>query len=83
MLGVEGSIPVIMRKLKIGLALGAGAARGWSHIGTIKALQRAGIEIDIVAGCSIGALVGAAFACNRLPVLEKWVSSLATGTCCD
>ena len=66
-----------MRKLKIGLALGAGAARGWSHIGTIKALQRAGIEIDIVAGCSIGALVGAAFACNRLPVLEKWVSSFS------
>ncbi len=43
-----------MRKLKIGLALGAGAARGWSHIGVINALQRAGIEIDIVAGCSIG-----------------------------
>ncbi|HBT7581104.1 patatin-like phospholipase family protein, partial [Escherichia coli] len=49
-----------MRKLKIGLALGAGAARGWSHIGVINALQRAGIEIDIVAGCSIGSLVGAA-----------------------
>lgn len=56
-----------MRKLKIGLALGAGAARGWSHIGVINALQRAGIEIDIVAGCSIGSLVGAAYACNRLP----------------
>ncbi|MGM7628911.1 patatin-like phospholipase family protein, partial [Serratia marcescens] len=46
-------------------------------MGTIKALQRAGIEIDIVAGCSICALVGAAFACNRLPVLEKWVSSFS------
>ncbi|MEF3102271.1 patatin-like phospholipase RssA [Raoultella terrigena] len=66
-----------MRKLKIGLALGAGAARGWSHIGVIKALQRAGIEIDVVAGCSIGSLVGAAYACNRLPILEKWVCSFS------
>lgn len=66
-----------MRKLKIGLALGAGVARGWSHIGVINALQRAGIEIDIVAGCSIGSLVGAAYACNRLPALESWVCSFS------
>jgi Predicted esterase of the alpha-beta hydrolase superfamily len=66
-----------MRKVKIGLALGSGAARGWSHIGVIKALQQMGIEIDIVAGCSIGSLVGAAFACNRLPALEKWVCSFS------
>ncbi|WP_436874339.1 patatin-like phospholipase RssA [Kosakonia sacchari] len=64
-----------MRKVKIGLALGSGAARGWAHIGVINALQRAGIEIDIVAGCSIGSLVGAAYACGRLPALEKWVRS--------
>lgn len=64
-----------MRKLKIGLALGSGAARGWSHIGVIKALERTGIEIDIVAGCSIGALVGAAYACDRLDALEKWVTA--------
>ena len=66
-----------MRKLKIGLALGAGAARGWSHIGVINALRRAGIEIDIVAGCSIGSLVGAAYACNRLPALESWICSFS------
>ncbi len=66
-----------MRKLKIGLALGAGAARGWSHIGVINALQQAGIEIDIVAGCSIGSLVGAAYACNRLPALESRVCSFS------
>ncbi|MCS5873304.1 hypothetical protein LN650_12760 [Klebsiella pneumoniae subsp. pneumoniae] len=41
----------------------------------MNALQRAGIEIDIVAGCSIGSLVGAAYACNRLPALESWVCS--------
>lgn len=46
-----------MRKIKIGLALGSGAARGWSHIGVINALKKVGIEIDIVAGCSIGSLV--------------------------
>ncbi|HBD4973208.1 TPA: patatin-like phospholipase family protein, partial [Escherichia coli] len=49
-----------MRKIKIGLALGSGAARGWSHIGVINALKKVGIEIDIIAGCSIGSLVGAA-----------------------
>lgn len=64
-----------MRTVKIGLALGSGAARGWSHIGVINALQHAGINIDIVAGCSIGSLVGAAYSCGRLPMLEKWVRS--------
>lgn len=66
-----------MRTVKIGLALGAGAARGWSHIGVINALQRAGIKIDVVAGCSIGALVGAAHACGKLPELETWVRSFS------
>ena len=44
----------------IALVLGAGGARGLAHIGVIEALESAGIEIDVVAGCSIGALVGAA-----------------------
>ncbi|MEX9251425.1 patatin-like phospholipase RssA [Pseudenterobacter timonensis] len=64
-----------MRKVKIGLALGSGAARGWSHIGVITALQRLGVEIDIVAGCSIGSLVGSAFACGKIAELETWVRS--------
>jgi NTE family protein len=46
---------------RIGLALGSGAAHGWSHIGVIEALAEAGIAPDIVCGCSIGALVGAAY----------------------
>ena len=57
-----------MRQIKIGLALGAGSAKGWAHIGVINALKKLGIEVDIVAGCSVGALVGAAFAscaCRR------------------
>ncbi|MGK9171890.1 patatin-like phospholipase RssA [Yokenella regensburgei] len=66
-----------MRSVKIGLALGSGSARGWSHIGVINALQRAGIHIDVVAGCSIGSLVGAAFACGKLPELETWVRAFS------
>lgn len=66
-----------MRKIKIGLALGSGAARGWSHIGVIRAIKRMGIEIDIVAGCSIGSLVGAAYASNKLSLLEEWVCSFS------
>lgn len=57
--------------------MGSGAARGWSHIGVINALQRAGIQIDVVAGCSIGSLVGAAYACGKLGELEQWVRSFS------
>ncbi|MDT0594258.1 patatin-like phospholipase RssA [Glaciecola petra] len=63
--------------MKIGLALGAGAARGWSHIGIIKALQEMGVKIDVVAGCSIGAYVGSAFASGKLNELEEWSYSLS------
>ena len=62
--------------MKIGIALGAGAARGWTHIGIIKALEKLGVNIDIVAGCSIGAYVGAAYSSGRLLELESWASSL-------
>jgi NTE family protein len=47
---------------KIGLVLGSGAARGLSHIGVIKALAERDISIDIIAGTSIGAIVGACYA---------------------
>jgi NTE family protein len=63
-------------KIKIGLALGSGSARGWSHIGVIEALQAHGIEPDIICGCSIGALVGASYAANKITALEEWVRSL-------
>ncbi|MFB0913000.1 MAG: patatin-like phospholipase family protein, partial [Glaciecola sp.] len=62
--------------MKIGLALGAGAARGWAHIGIIRALQKEGVQIDIIAGCSIGAYVGAAFASGKLDELEAWPNTL-------
>jgi NTE family protein len=61
---------------RIGLALGSGAARGWSHIGIVEALAEAGIEPDIVCGCSIGALVGAALVAGELPALKDFAQSL-------
>lgn len=62
--------------LKVGLALGSGAARGWSHIGVLKALEKAGIKADIVVGTSIGALVGAAYLSGRIEQLEGWLGEL-------
>jgi NTE family protein len=66
----------LSRAPKIGLALGAGGARGWSHIGVIDALAEAGIRPDIVCGTSMGALVGAAHAAGELGRLEEWALSL-------
>lgn len=65
-----------MMKPKIGLALGSGGARGWAHIGAIRALHDLGIVPDYVAGCSMGALVGAAYAAGRLDELERWALSI-------
>ena len=58
---------------KIGLALGSGSARGWAHIGVIRALKEAGIQPDYVAGTSIGALVGAVYASGDIDSLEEVV----------
>ncbi|MEW8027882.1 MAG: patatin-like phospholipase RssA [Candidatus Thiodiazotropha sp.] len=63
-------------EMKIGLVLGSGAARGWSHIGIINGLAEMGIEPDIVSGSSIGALVGAAYAADKLDLLQAWSCSL-------
>lgn len=62
--------------MKIGLVLGSGAARGWAHIGVIRALEKLGIEIDVVVGCSIGAYVGSAYASGHLTELEEWAYTL-------
>lgn len=63
-------------KPRIGLALGSGSARGWSHIGIIRALEEAVISPDIVCGTSIGAVVGAVYADGQLDRLEEWVKAL-------
>ena len=63
-------------KPTIGLALGSGAARGWAHIGVIHALEEVGIRPAMVAGCSIGALVGSGYASGSLDKLEQWVRGI-------
>ncbi|RME24969.1 MAG: patatin, partial [Deltaproteobacteria bacterium] len=60
----------------LGLALGSGAARGWAHIGVIRALEEAGVRVDMVAGTSMGALVGAAYAAGRIGELEQTALNL-------
>lgn len=65
-----------MSKVKIGLALGGGAARGWAHIGVLKTLLEAGIVPEVVAGTSIGAVVGGCHVANQLPALEDFARGL-------
>jgi NTE family protein len=61
---------------KIGLALGGGAARGWAHIGVLRALLKAGIRPDIIAGTSIGAVVGGCYVAGHLDELEDFAREL-------
>ncbi|HEX5957588.1 MAG TPA: patatin-like phospholipase family protein [Hyphomicrobiaceae bacterium] len=65
-----------MGKYKIGLALGAGSARGWAHIGVLRALAEAGIHPDIIAGTSVGALVGGCYVAGELEALEQFARGL-------
>ncbi len=58
---------------KVGLALGSGSTRGWSHIGVIRALAEAGVTVDYIAGTSIGALVAAVYASGMIDSLEDAV----------
>ncbi|MGD9542189.1 MAG: patatin-like phospholipase family protein, partial [Methylocystis sp.] len=60
----------------IGLALGAGAARGWSHIGVLRELSAHGIYPDVIAGTSIGAVIGGCYAAGKLDAIETFARSL-------
>lgn len=60
----------------VGLALGSGSARGWAHIGVIQALEEIGVQPQVVAGTSIGALVGGAYVTDTLSEFSDWVQSL-------
>lgn len=72
------------RKLKVGLALGGGAARGFAHIGVIKALESHGIVPDLVVGTSAGSLVGALYAAgNNGNALQKMAIDMDEGTISD
>lgn len=69
--------PARKRKKKgIALALGGGAARGWAHIGVLRALEEAEVEIEMIAGTSIGALVGGCYLAGKLDELEEFARSL-------
>lgn len=61
----------------IGIALGGGMARGFAHIGVLKVLQKNGIFPRIIAGTSIGALVGGCYLAGKLDELEDWALSLS------
>jgi len=60
----------------IALALGGGVARGWAHIGVLRAIDEAGIDIKMIAGTSIGALVGGCYLAGKLDELQEFALSL-------
>jgi len=62
----------------IGLVLGGGAARGFAHIGVIKTLMAKGLVPEVIAGTSIGAVVGGCYAAGHLDALEGWARSLTS-----
>jgi NTE family protein len=62
--------------LRLGLALGGGAARGWAHIGVLQVLTENNIKPDIIVGTSIGAVVGGCYAAGKLDALEHFVRAL-------
>ncbi|TIW46994.1 MAG: patatin family protein, partial [Mesorhizobium sp.] len=64
------------KKTGISLALGGGCARGWAHIGVLRALDEAGIEVSMIAGTSIGALVGGCYLAGKMDELEEFARSL-------
>src|SRR5271166_2789946 len=72
----DGATPERVRRPRIGLALGSGAARGWSHIGVLQELEARKIPVDVIAGASMGAVVGGCYAAGRLAALEDFARSL-------
>ncbi len=60
----------------VALALGGGAARGWSHIGVLRAFEEANIPINLISGTSVGALVGACYLAGKLDELEEFARGL-------
>ena len=61
----------------VSLVLGSGGARGYAHIGVIKALEARGYKVDCIAGSSMGALIGGVYAAGRLDDYTQWVKTLS------
>ena len=70
---------IFKKQKRVSLVLGGGGARGIAHIGVIQYLEEQGYEIDEIVGCSIGALVGGAYANKRLHELGEWMKTLTRG----
>ncbi|MCD6432692.1 MAG: patatin-like phospholipase family protein [Sulfurimonas sp.] len=60
----------------ISLVLGSGGARGYAHIGVIEELEKYGYKIASISGSSMGAMIGALYACGKLAEFKEWVLSL-------
>lgn len=65
-----------MAESRFGVALGSGSARGWAHIGVLQELEVLGLRPQVVAGTSVGALVGAVYVSGQLDAFADWVRKL-------
>jgi NTE family protein len=70
--------PATSKPPVVGLALGSGSARGWAHIGVLEGLEEIGVQPQVVAGTSIGALVGAVYVSGQLREFSEWVQKLSS-----
>lgn len=61
---------------RVGVAFGSGSARGWAHLGVLRALDERGVRPAVVTGASVGSLVAAAYASDQWRELEAWVRTL-------
>lgn len=75
--GLVSRTPGNKRSPRIGFAIGAGSARGWAHIGVVRELHDAGIRPSVIAGSSVGAVVGACYCAGKLDELEDFARSLS------
>lgn len=71
---IPGLAPSERPRPKVALVLGGGAARGFAHIGVIRALEQEKIPIDMVVGTSVGSLIGAIYACDRNSFELEWTA---------
>jgi NTE family protein len=74
--GEDSRSETLSQRPSIGLVLGGGAARGFAHIGVIRTLMAKGLVPDVIAGTSIGAVVGGCYAAGNLDGVEAWCRSL-------